>query len=102
MGHHAAILDTSDGGLVTIAGTGAGKGVSQVIPAQLTWRGSVVVNDPKGELYAITARCRREMGQRVSASIRLAVRTRMRSIRWSVSAAQTPAQLMAVFVWRRR
>jgi type IV secretion system protein VirD4 len=60
-----AILDTADGGLVTIAGTGAGKGVSQVIPALLTWRGSIVVNDPKGELYAVTARCRREMGQRV-------------------------------------
>lgn len=59
------ISDTSDAGLVTIAGTGAGKGVSQVIPACLAYEGSIVVNDPKGEIYAVTARRRRQMGQRV-------------------------------------
>jgi type IV secretion system protein VirD4 len=59
------VTDDADGGLVTIAGTGAGKGVGQVIPALLAWPGSIVVNDPKGELYAITARHRRQMGQRV-------------------------------------
>ncbi len=61
----ALISDGTDAGLVTIAGTGAGKGVGQVIPACLSYKGSIVVNDPKGEIYAVTARRRREMGQRV-------------------------------------
>ncbi|WP_149777469.1 type IV secretory system conjugative DNA transfer family protein [Ruegeria intermedia] len=61
----APIRDTSDGGLVTIAGTGAGKGVSQVIPTLLTYPGSIIVNDPKGEVSAVTERRRRDMGQQV-------------------------------------
>ncbi len=48
------------------APTGAGKGVSFVIPALLTYtRGSVFVFDPKGELFFATAAARRAMGQRV-------------------------------------
>lgn len=53
----------SDAGLITIAGTGSGKGVSQVIPTLLTYRGSIIVTDPKGELYVVTARRRAQMGQ---------------------------------------
>ncbi|MCO8146701.1 type IV secretory system conjugative DNA transfer family protein [Rhodovulum tesquicola] len=59
------IEDDSDAGLVTIAGTGAGKGVSQVIPTALTYPGSMVIVDIKGEIAAVTARRRREMGQEV-------------------------------------
>ncbi len=59
------IRDGSDAGLVTIAGTGTGKGVSQVIPTALTYPGSMVIMDIKGEIAAVTARARREMGQEV-------------------------------------
>ena len=59
------IVDETDAGLVTIAGTGSGKGVSQVIPTALTYPGSLVIMDPKGEIAAVTARRRREMGQQV-------------------------------------
>lgn len=46
--------------LLTIAPPGAGKGTSIVIPNLLTYPGSVIVTDPKGELYAITARHRQD------------------------------------------
>lgn len=59
------IVDDGDAGLVTIAATGAGKGVSQVIPNLLVYPGSAVVIDIKGEIAAVTARRRREMGQDV-------------------------------------
>jgi len=61
------IRDSSDRPLLTIAPTGAGKGVSALIPAALTWPGSLVVVDVKGELLAVTARARLAMGQRVAA-----------------------------------
>jgi type IV secretion system protein VirD4 len=51
--------------LMTVAPTGTGKGISVVIPTLLSYPGSVVVLDPKGENYAVTARARREMGQKV-------------------------------------
>lgn len=51
--------------LMTVAPTGTGKGRSVVIPTLLTYPGSVVVLDPKGENYQVTARARREMGQQV-------------------------------------
>jgi len=54
-----------DGHLLTIAPTRAGKGVSAVIPNLLFYGGSMVVNDIKGENYAVTAERRREMGHRV-------------------------------------
>src|SRR5689334_14609850 len=50
---------------MTIAPTGAGKGTGCIIPALLRYPGPVIVIDPKGENVAITARRRREMGQRV-------------------------------------
>ncbi|MGB1288308.1 MAG: type IV secretory system conjugative DNA transfer family protein, partial [Aggregatilineales bacterium] len=56
---------TGDSHLVTIAPTGAGKGRCAIIPNLLRYRGPVVVVDPKGENYAVTARTRREMGQKV-------------------------------------
>jgi type IV secretion system protein VirD4 len=54
-----------DGHLITLAPTRSGKGRGVLVPNLLLYRGPVVVFDPKGELYRITARRRREMGQRV-------------------------------------
>jgi type IV secretion system protein VirD4 len=47
------------------APTGAGKGVGIVIPTLLTYSGSTVVLDVKGENHARTARRRRQLGDRV-------------------------------------
>ncbi len=55
----------TDRHLLTIASNRSGKGVSSIIPNLLTWPGSLVVVDPKGENAAVTARRRREMGQEV-------------------------------------
>ena len=52
--------------LVTLAGSRAGKGRSLIIPNLLSYPGSVVCIDPKGENAAVTARYRREvLGQEV-------------------------------------
>lgn len=61
-----AIWDTRrEGHLLTIAPTGAGKGISCIIPALFTWQGPIVVVDPRGENYAVTAAHRRRMGHQV-------------------------------------
>jgi type IV secretion system protein VirD4 len=52
----------NEGPLVTIAPTGAGKGRSVIIPTLLSYRGSAVVIDPKGEAAAVTARWRQQFG----------------------------------------
>lgn len=51
--------------LMTIARTGGGKGVSALVPNLLTYLGSCVVTDPKGELFRLTADVRRRMGHRI-------------------------------------
>ena len=57
-----------DGHLLTVAATRSGKGVGAIIPNLLSYSGSVVVSDPKGENYYVTARYRREvLGQEVVA-----------------------------------
>jgi len=43
--------------------TRSGKGVGMVLPTLLTWPNSVMVNDPKGEAYALTAGFRSAAGQ---------------------------------------
>jgi type IV secretion system protein VirD4 len=48
------------GHVVTVAPTGAGKGVSSVCPNLLEYQGSCFVVDIKGENYAITSRFRHE------------------------------------------
>jgi type IV secretion system protein VirD4 len=63
--HLRPVLHAGGGHIMTFAPTGAGKGVGAVIPALLTWSGPVIVIDPKGENYAVTARHRRERGQKV-------------------------------------
>lgn len=59
------ILMNGEGHLITVAPTGAGKGVGCIIPALLRHRGPVIVIDPKGENAAVTARCRQMMGDKV-------------------------------------
>lgn len=51
--------------VLTVAGSRAGKGVSLLIPNLLVYDGSVLSIDPKGELARVTARARREKGQKV-------------------------------------
>lgn len=52
-----------EGHLLTIAGTGGGKSVGLVVPTLCTLtEGSIVVTDPSGELAAMTARRRAEIG----------------------------------------
>jgi len=51
--------------LLTVAPTRAGKGTTQIIPNLLTYEGSMLVIDPKGENALITAKRRQEMGQEV-------------------------------------
>lgn len=55
-----------DGGNTHIFGfcpTRSGKGTGMVLPTLLTWRHSVMVNDPKGEAWALTAGFRKAAGQ---------------------------------------
>jgi type IV secretion system protein VirD4 len=59
------IWDDGDGHLITFAPTGAGKGVSCIIPALLSWDGPAIVIDPKGENYMVTAGRRCAFGHRV-------------------------------------
>ena len=53
------------GHALTFGRTRGGKGVSAIVPALLTYKGSMVVIDPKGENAWITADRRRQIGQRV-------------------------------------
>ena len=59
------LITHEEGHLLTVASTGAGKGVSCIIPALLTYTGQTIVIDPKGENYAVTADQRRKMGHKV-------------------------------------
>jgi type IV secretion system protein VirD4 len=56
-----------EGHVLTVAPTRSGKGVSAVIPNLLDHRGSVLVTDPKGENFAVTAKWRKDTGQQVHA-----------------------------------
>jgi type IV secretion system protein VirD4 len=53
--------------MLTIAPNRSGKGIAAIIPVLLTYTGSSVVIDPKGENCMITAGQRKAMGQRVFA-----------------------------------
>ena len=52
---HALLRYQGGGHLMTVAPTRSGKGVGAVIPNLLSYEGSVLVTDPKGENYAVTA-----------------------------------------------
>ncbi len=56
---------SDDGHVLTIAGTGAGKGVAVVKPNLMVYGGSVVVLDPKGENFIDTWKHRVRLGHRV-------------------------------------
>ncbi|MEL0120529.1 MAG: type IV secretory system conjugative DNA transfer family protein, partial [Opitutae bacterium] len=54
------------GHLLTVAGSGSGKSISVAIPNALSWTGSLVAHDPKGELARLCSRQRRNMGRNVA------------------------------------
>lgn len=56
-----------EGHVLTVAPTRSGKGVSAVIPNLLDHPGSVLVTDPKGENFAVTAEWREKTGQQIHA-----------------------------------
>ncbi len=56
---------SGDRHLLTVAPTRSGKGTTQIIPNLLTYEGSMLVIDPKGENAMITAKQRIKMGQEV-------------------------------------
>lgn len=60
-----ALHYTGDQHLMTVAPTRTGKGVSAIVPNLLTYRGSMVVVDPKGENAMITEKQRQALGQDV-------------------------------------
>lgn len=59
------LIYSGDSHLLTIAPTGSGKGRSAIIPNLLNYVGPVIVIDPKGENYAVTAIARRKLGHQV-------------------------------------
>ncbi len=58
-------VQNQQGHAITFGATRSGKGVQSIIPALLSYCGSMVVIDPKGENAWTTAERRRQMGQRV-------------------------------------
>ncbi|HVS39333.1 MAG TPA: type IV secretory system conjugative DNA transfer family protein [Gemmataceae bacterium] len=64
-GQRRPVTYAGDAPLMTCAPTGAGKGRGVLIPTLLTHPGPVIVMDVKGELFQVTSRCRRALGQRV-------------------------------------
>ena len=51
--------------IITVAGSRAGKGRAVLVPNLITYPGSVLVIDPKGDLARITAERRQALGQTV-------------------------------------
>jgi type IV secretion system protein VirD4 len=51
--------------LLTVAPTRSGKGTTQIVPNLLTYEGSALVIDPKGENARITSEARKKMGHEV-------------------------------------
>lgn len=60
-----AISYNSDRHGLTVAPTRSGKGIAQIINNLLTYQGSILAIDPKGENAMITAKARRDIGQDV-------------------------------------
>lgn len=60
-----AVTYKGDRHCLTVAPTRSGKGTTQIIPNLLTYNGSTVIIDPKGENAKITAAARMAMGQDV-------------------------------------
>jgi type IV secretion system protein VirD4 len=49
--------------VLCFAPTRSGKGVGLVVPSLLTWPGSVIVHDIKGENWSLTSACRARVGR---------------------------------------
>ena len=65
-GRTSVLANTADRHTLVLAPNRAGKGVGMVIPTLLSWTGSAVVHDMKGENFHLTAGWRQqELGQRV-------------------------------------
>jgi type IV secretion system protein VirD4 len=62
MGRRMLRFSDVEGSVVVFAPQGAGKGAGIVVPNLLTYEGSVICTDPKGENHAVTARARRAFG----------------------------------------
>ena len=62
---NAPFFYRGDRHLLTVAPTRSGKGTTQIVPNLLTFTGSALVIDPKGENARITARQRKAMGHDV-------------------------------------
>lgn len=62
---YEAVNYNGDSHIMVVAPTRSGKGRGWVIPTCLEYDGPLVVIDPKGENTIVTARRRREMGQKV-------------------------------------
>lgn len=58
-----------EGYVLLFAPTRSGKGVGVVVPNLLTYQGSVICTDPKGENSAVTARWRRRLGPVVTLDV---------------------------------
>lgn len=52
--------------LITIGGSGAGKGSSLLVPNARRWRGNLICIDPKGENAVLAWQAREAMGQQVA------------------------------------
>lgn len=59
------LRDGANTHLFAFCPTRSGKGVGMVLPTLLTWPDSVMVNDPKGEAFALTGGFRAAAGQEV-------------------------------------
>jgi type IV secretion system protein VirD4 len=64
-GKHQYLRHNGPEHILAFAPTRSGKGVGLVLPTLLSWRGSVLVHDIKGENYAVTAGWRKAIGQRI-------------------------------------
>jgi type IV secretion system protein VirD4 len=64
-GDGGAVTYDGDAPLLSCAPTGKGKGRGVLMPNILWYPGPVIANDIKGELFQVTARRRRELGQQV-------------------------------------
>jgi type IV secretion system protein VirD4 len=63
LGSGLSLVAHYPGHLLTVAPTGQGKSATQIVENLRRYTGWVVVLDPKGELYDLTARHRRRMGK---------------------------------------
>ena len=59
------LIDNTPGHDMMVARSGGGKGVAVVIPTLITWKGSTLTNDIKGENWLYTAAYRKSLGHKV-------------------------------------